>query len=66
MNDEDEVIAVGHILQSMEAESSLHRRWHGSVLGHIVIDRDHAGGHARIIANYFAENPVYMDFQFRR
>ncbi|OEL27363.1 hypothetical protein BAE44_0011618, partial [Dichanthelium oligosanthes] len=43
----------------------LHRRRHGSVSGHIVIDRDHAGGHARIIADYFAKNPVYTHFHFR-
>ena len=30
------------------------------------IDRDHANGHARIYADYFAERPVYNDKLFRR
>ena len=48
------------------AESSGNRRRRGSVPGHIVIERDHAAGHARIMADYFGPNPVYSDYQFRR
>ena len=47
------------------AESSGNRRRRGSVPGHIVIERDHAAGHARIMADYFGPNPVYSDYQFR-
>ena len=47
-------------------ESSGNRRRRGSVPGHIVIERDHAAGHARIMADYFGPNPVYSDYQFRR
>ncbi|OEL27971.1 hypothetical protein BAE44_0011010 [Dichanthelium oligosanthes] len=36
----------------------------GSVPGHIILDRDHDGGHTRIIADYFCGNPVYTDAHF--
>ena len=48
------------------AQSSGNRRRGGSVPSHIVIERDHAAGHARIMADYFVPNPVYTDYQFRR
>ncbi|OEL34519.1 hypothetical protein BAE44_0004462, partial [Dichanthelium oligosanthes] len=49
-----------------EEEARQHRRRRGSVPGHIVIDRDHAARHARIMADYFNDNPVYTDYHFRR
>jgi hypothetical protein len=49
-----------------EEEKARHRRRRrGSVSGHIIIDRDHAAGHARIMADYFNDNPVYTDYHFR-
>ncbi|OEL23754.1 hypothetical protein BAE44_0015227, partial [Dichanthelium oligosanthes] len=49
-----------------EEEAHHRRRWRGSVPGHIVINRDHAAGHARIMSDYFNDNPVYTDYHFRR
>ncbi|OEL21297.1 hypothetical protein BAE44_0017684, partial [Dichanthelium oligosanthes] len=52
------------VLQAIESEGIQHRRRRGSVPGHIVIDWDHAAGHARIMADYFNDNPVYTDYYF--
>ncbi|OEL38610.1 hypothetical protein BAE44_0000372, partial [Dichanthelium oligosanthes] len=49
-----------------EEEARQHRRRRGSVPGHLVIDRNHAAGHARITADYFNDNPVYTYYHFRR
>jgi hypothetical protein len=66
---QEEFIAEQNILQSfglrieakmkakMEAGSSRTRRY---------INRDHEGAHARLLADYFGENPLYSDAMFRR
>ncbi|XP_041999132.1 uncharacterized protein LOC121748703 [Salvia splendens] len=38
----------------------------GSVPGHIVINRDREGAHARLYNDYFADNPLYNETMFRR
>src|SRR6266508_1376072 len=63
LDDQEELEQVGLWLH---AESSGNRRGRGSVPGRIVIDREHAAGYARIMADYFVPNPVYTDLQFRR
>ena len=50
----------------LHGESNGNRRPWGSVPGHIVLDWEHAAGHARIMTDYFVPNPVYTDYQFRR
>ncbi|XP_024315725.1 uncharacterized protein LOC106866059 isoform X1 [Brachypodium distachyon] len=42
------------------------RRRRGSVPGRQVINRDTAGGHARLFEDYFAQHPVYGPSYFRR
>ena len=37
-----------------------------SVNSRRYINRDHEAGHAKLVAEYFAENPLYTDYQFRR
>ncbi|OEL26681.1 hypothetical protein BAE44_0012300 [Dichanthelium oligosanthes] len=59
---EETAIAVRH---AREAAARWAPGRRGSVPGHLVIDRDHAGGHARIMADYFIANPVYTDYHFR-
>jgi hypothetical protein len=63
MDDDD---AVALYVQAVQAERRRRRGYRGSVPGHIVLDRDHEAGHARIVADYFAEQPVYTDYHFRR
>ena len=60
-----------HMLNTMwaihshdEGQSSRGRR--GSVLGHKVVDRDRAGGHATLVKDYFADDPVFNHVFFRR
>jgi len=65
IDDDDDTTVVGHIIHEEEARRREGGR-RGSVPGHIVIDREHGSGHARIMADYFVENPVYTDAQFRR
>ncbi|OEL34612.1 hypothetical protein BAE44_0004368 [Dichanthelium oligosanthes] len=62
-DDDDDVMALC-MLQEEQARWQWGRR--GSVSGHIVLDRDHAAGHARIMADYFRDNPVYTDYHFPR
>ncbi|XP_042058642.1 uncharacterized protein LOC121803008 isoform X1 [Salvia splendens] len=40
--------------------------YRGSVPGHIVINRDREGAHARLYNDYFADNPLYNETMFRR
>ncbi|XP_039793020.1 uncharacterized protein LOC120659001 [Panicum virgatum] len=65
IDDDDDTTVVGHMIHEEEARRREGGR-RGSVPGHIVIDREHGSGHARIMADYFVENPVYTDAQFRR
>ena len=53
-------------LDAINIEGSQGSQRRGSVIGHRVINRDHEGGHARIIADYFQPNPVYTEYQSRR
>lgn len=53
---------AGHLMMSsLEASSSRQRR--GS---RRTVRRDRVGGNARIVANYFCDNPVYNEVDFRR
>ena len=38
----------------------------GSILGHIVINRDWEGAHTRLYNDYFADNSLYNETMFRR
>lgn len=60
IDDDDDTTVVGHMIHEEEARRREGGR-RGSVPGHIVIDREHGSGHARIMADYFVENPVYTD-----
>ena len=60
-----------HMLNTMcamqahvEGESSRGRR--GSVLGHKVVERGRVGGHAQLVNDYFADDPVFDHVFFRR
>ncbi|XP_074355919.1 uncharacterized protein LOC141695581 [Apium graveolens] len=41
-------------------------RHSGSVVNHRIINRNRASGHQRIYRDYFADNPTYPDYIFRR
>ena len=61
MDDDDEEDVV-RTVGNMDAKSSHGRR----IRPRRVIPRDHGAGEARIIAHYFAANPVYTPEMFRR
>ncbi|OEL38787.1 hypothetical protein BAE44_0000194 [Dichanthelium oligosanthes] len=63
-DDEDDNAMAVHM--AVEAEARQQRRRHGSVPGRIILDRDHTAGHARIMADYFNDNPVYTYYNFQR
>jgi hypothetical protein len=55
------------LLLDMADEEDLQRKKSkGSVQGHSVINRDRVAEHKALVADYFCENPVYNDRQFRR
>jgi hypothetical protein len=66
-DDEDHFIAAAAVnipFQMLFSADEPKRK--GSVIGHRVIDRDRASGHDRIFKDYFADNPVYPEKNFRR
>jgi len=58
--DDDIETAMAGYLHITEAESSRGRRDPDAPPRQIV-ERDHAMGHARIMADYFGPNPIYTD-----
>ena len=62
----DDLDEIEEVCYWVHAKSSGSRRRGGSAPRHKVLERDHATGHARIMADYFVPNSVYTDYQFRR
>jgi hypothetical protein len=65
MEDEEHELEVA-TYQHLRRRARNERRYAGSIPGHVRIHRDHMSGDARIRANYFCAQPVYMDAQFPR
>jgi hypothetical protein len=61
--DEEEDLAM--YKQLVQGESSRSRR-RSDAPPKVIRQRDFAMGHRRIKKDYFATNPVYNDYQFRR
>lgn len=59
---------VARVEAKMQAriEAKLQAQSGTSVNSRRYINRDHEAGHAKLVAEYFAENPLYTDYQFRR
>jgi hypothetical protein len=53
---DDEMDALEHHVHEEESRRR-RQRWRGSVPSHVVVNRDHATGHQRIMADYFAPTP---------
>ena len=41
-------------------------KYHGSILGHNIINRNRKEGELRLYNDYFAENPKFIETQFQR
>ena len=57
---------VQSLASSVQEVGDTSRPRRGSVHGHQVVHRSRAEGHARLYADYFADNPVYDHRFFRR
>jgi hypothetical protein len=59
---------VARVEAKMQAriEAKLQARSGSSVNSQRYINRDHEAGHAKLVAEYFAENPLCTKYQFRR
>ena len=59
---------VARVEAKMEAriQAKLQARAGSSRNSRRYINRDHEVGHAKLVAEYFAENPLYTEYQFRR
>jgi hypothetical protein len=59
---------VARVEAKMQAriEAKLQARSGSSVNSRRYINRDHEAGHAKLVAEYFAENPLYTEYPFRR
>ena len=59
---------VARVVAKMQAriETKLQARSGSSVNSRRYINRDHEASHAKLVAEYFAENPLYTEYQFRR
>ena len=47
-------------------EAKMQARSGSSVNSRRYINRDHEAGHAKLVVEYFAENPLYTEYQFHR
>lgn len=54
------------LIQHLRDQQSRQAARRGSIPGHIVINRDREGAHARLYNDYFADNPLYNEAMFRR
>src|SRR5262249_43485983 len=59
-------MAMAIVQASINAADTHLSRNSGSVMNHRVINRSRAEGHERLYRDYFADNPVYTDYNFRR
>jgi len=59
---------VARVEAKMQAriEAKLQAQPGSSVNSRRYINRDHEAGHAKLVAEYFAENPLYTEYQFCR
>jgi hypothetical protein len=59
---------VARVEAKMQAriEAKLQARPGSSVNSRRYINRDHEAGHAKLVVEYFAEHPLYIDYQFCR
>ncbi|XP_058742373.1 uncharacterized protein LOC131614851 [Vicia villosa] len=60
MDNTDEELLLSMLEKERQSRSSLRRKRRS------VIDRNREEGHIRLFNDYFSENPVYTDAQFRR
>jgi hypothetical protein len=63
-DDNDDLIAI-HMLADMDQEKHKRKR-RGSIPGHLVVPRNISSGNLRMVADYFADSPVYNANFFQR
>jgi hypothetical protein len=66
MEEKEEELEVAMYLHLRRCRARIERRHGGSIPGRVQIHRDHMSSDARIRADYFGAQPVYMDAQFQR
>ena len=66
MEEEEEELEVATYLHIRRRRARIERCHGGSIPDRVRIHRDHMSGDARIRADYFGAQPVYMDAQFHR
>lgn len=66
MADEDDDEQTMEYVQHMESTQQSTPIWGGSVPEHIVANHDHEDGYARIMFDYFSNNPVYIGYHFHQ
>jgi hypothetical protein len=65
MEEKEEELEVATYLHIRRRRARIERCHGGSIPDRVRIHRDHMSGDARIRADYFGAQPVYMDAQFR-
>ncbi|XP_066353525.1 protein ALP1-like [Miscanthus floridulus] len=62
----DSMVARVEAKMQARIEAKLQARAGSSSNSRRYINRDHEASHAKLVVEYFAENPLYTDYQFRR
>jgi len=65
-SDDDDLVALMLLLAETKKRSHNKKRRHGSMPSRQVVPRDIHAGNSRIVADYFADPPIYNDRFFRR
>jgi hypothetical protein len=66
MEEEEEELELARHMLIRRRRACNERHHGGSIPGRVRIHRDHMSSDARIRADYFGEQPMYTDAQFRR
>jgi len=69
--DDDTPMFAFQVAAAVVAEEELNNQgrrigYHGSILGHNIVNRNRKEGELRLYNYYFAENPKFTETQFRR